>query len=307
MPILARRLFECVDLLDAGQRAVLGVAIALGATIAVFTPFPAHSWLSYSRRGDSAGLSITSPTSTFNIRRSIVDGMTGSRIASLRERIDTTDLGALVVVLAALHVTTDGALESMISVFGALLTVPLFSWVLEAADIDDATAALLLGSVVAALGVGAVVFGGSIWIGTGALAVGCWLVLDTVYESRTGTGESTAVETETGTGTDEGEDAGDITEAEMYTLVGHSRWVIEALQEASRPLSAAELRERTGLTNNELEDVLEIARENGTVERVGNGYVVDESELGGVAFGRGIVRGVGGRLLRPFRLFRPSE
>ncbi|WP_276253778.1 hypothetical protein [Halomontanus rarus] len=229
--------------------------------------------------------------------------MTGSRIASLRERIDTTDLGVLVVLLAALYVTTDGALESMTSVFGALLAVPLFKWVLEAADIDDTTAGLLLGSVVAALGVGAVIFEESIWIGTGALAVGCWLVLDTVYESRTGNGEPTAVET----GTDEGEDADDITEAEMYTLMGHSQWVIEALQEASRPLSAAELRERTGLTDDELEDVLEITRDNGTVERVGNGYVVDESELGGVAFVRGIVRSVGSRLLRPLRLFRPSE
>lgn len=229
--------------------------------------------------------------------------MTGSRIASLRERIDTTDLAALVVLLAALYVTTDGALESMTSVFGLLLAVPLFRWMLDAADIDDATAGLLLGSVVAALGVGAVVFEGSVWIGAGALAVGCWLVLDTVYESRTDNGQSTAVET----GTDEGEDADDITEAEMYTLMGHSQWVIEALQEASRPLSAAELRERTGLTDDELEDVLEITRDNGTVERVGNGYVVDESELGGVAFVRGIVRSVGGRLLRPFRLFRPSR
>lgn len=220
--------------------------------------------------------------------------MTRSRIASLRERIDTTDLGALVVLLTVLYVTTDGVLESMTSVFGLLLAVPVFGWVLETVDVSDTAAGLLLGSIVAALGVAAIVFDGSVRIGAGAVAVGCWVVLDTVYESRNG--ESTATET--------GED--DITEAEMYTLMGHSQWVIEALQEASRPLSAAELRERTGLTDDELEDVLEIAQDNGTVERVGNGYVVDESELGGVAFVRGIVRSVGGRLLRPFRLFRPS-
>ncbi|MCU4740067.1 hypothetical protein [Natronoglomus mannanivorans] len=221
--------------------------------------------------------------------------MTGSRIASLRDRLDTTDLVALVVLLAVVYATTDGTLESVSSMLVLLVLVPVFRWVLEFLEIGDTTAGLLLGSLVAALGAGAVVVDGSLWIGAGLFAVGCWLVLDTIYESKHG--DQTA--------RTDPED--DITEAEMYTLMGHSQWVLEALQEASRPLSAKELRERTGLTEDELEATLEITQGNGTVDRVGNGYVVDESELGGVAFVRGIVRSIGARIFRPFRLFRPSK
>lgn len=222
--------------------------------------------------------------------------MTGS-VSALREgleRFDTVDLGSLVVLLVVLSVAFDGTLESIARILVLVLAVSAVVRGLERADVGDPVWGVLAGSVVAAPGVAALV-GGSNGVGALCLAVGCWLALDSIYESRHGEPSETEPVDE------------DISEAEMYTLLGHSRWVVEALREASRPLTADELRARTGLTEAELEEVLEITWENGTVERVGNGYVVDESELGGVAFVRGIVYGAGRRLLRPLRLFRPSR
>ena len=57
---------------------------------------------------------------------------------------------------------------------------------------------------------------------------------------------------------------------------------------------------------NDFERLLEMNGESGPIDRVGDGYVIDESELGAVAFARILVRAIGGRLLRPFRLFRPA-
>ncbi|WP_207588583.1 hypothetical protein [Halomontanus rarus] len=175
VPILARRLFERVDLSAAGQRAVFGVAITLGATIAVFTVFPAHSWLA-----------------------------------------------------------------------------PV------------------------------------------AAATGGWIVLDAVYASRVRErDEHTAVK---------GWSA-----RTALTRASRSRAVVDALETASRPLTAEELQERTALPVDELEATLELVRENGTVERIGTGYVVDERERRTMTIVREIVSGVGGRVLRPFRLFGPSR
>lgn len=223
--------------------------------------------------------------------------MTVPDVASVRDRLDSVDIVSFAILALVIHASTDGAGEVLLSVAVLAVAMPVFGWLFDAANIGDVGARLLLGSLVAALGVAALVRGESPLVGAGALAVGCWFVLDACYEHRHGdpTGEGAA------DGTDE-----DFSEAEMYTLMGHGQWVLEELREASRPLTAAELRARTGLTEAELEDVLEMTLGNGTVERVGNGYAVDETELGGVAFVRGIVRTVGGRLLRPFRVFRPS-
>lgn len=175
VPALARRLFERVDLSVAGQRAVFGVAIALGTTIAVFTVFPAHSWL------------------------------------------------ALV-----------------------------------------------------------------------ALAIGGWIVLDAMYAFRVGERDERTAD-------------GSRSAVTALTRTDHSRSVVDALETASRPLTAEELQERTALPDDDLEATLEVVRENGTVERIGTGYVVDERERRRLTVAREILSGVGGRLLRPFRLFGPSR
>lgn len=119
---------------------------------------------------------------------------------------------------------------------------------------------------------------------------GCWFVLDTLYEYRHGEPSDPDPA--------EGDEVPSM--VEMQALGTHGQWVLETLREADHPLTAAEVRDRTGLTEDEFADVL--VEDNGTVEPVGNGYVIDESamELSG------FVRSVGGRLLRPVRLFRPS-
>lgn len=93
---------------------------------------------------------------------------------------------------------------------------------------------------------------------------------------------------------------------ELYRYGEYNRWLLEELRTADRPLTAAEIRSRTGLTEDDFERLLESHGESGPIECVGNGYVIDESEHGAVAFVRNLVRTVGGRLLRPFRVFRPA-
>ncbi|WP_226040902.1 hypothetical protein [Natrinema sp. DC36] len=87
-----------------------------------------------------------------------------------------------------------------------------------------------------------------------------------------------------------------------WVFVAVGGWLLEELREADRPLTKTELCNRTGLLEDDFERLLEIHGESGSIERVGNGYAIDESEMG---IG-GVARMVGRRLLRPIRLIRPA-
>lgn len=218
--------------------------------------------------------------------------MTESVVAEVRDRITPPGIVGTAVVAAVFYGLGHG--ETAIALFvGVVIGVPIVGAVFDGVRLGRTTAGVAFGSFVAVAGAMAVLDNGS-WFGAVFLAAGTWIVLDTLFDYRHG--EPAGAEPEAG---DEEED---ISTAEMHTLGAHGRWVLETLREADRPLTAEEIRSRAGLTADEFSDVLEILEGNGTVEPVGNGYVIDESAMGMSGF----VRSVGGRLLRPVRLFRPS-
>ncbi|MFC4986612.1 hypothetical protein [Saliphagus infecundisoli] len=218
--------------------------------------------------------------------------MAESIVAAARDRMPLSEIVgavAIAVVLSSL-----GYEETAIVPLLGVVLRPIATRAFDALDLGLTSLRILFGIFVAVAGASALSDGGeSVWLGAVLLVAGSWLVLDTLYEYRHGEPtEPVSVEKE--------EDEPSM--AEMQALGAHGRWVLETLQEADRPLTAGEIRTRTGLTEDELADVFEILEGNGTVEPMGTGYVIDESAMGLTGF----VRSIGGRLLRPVRLFGPS-
>lgn len=220
--------------------------------------------------------------------------MTSETEGRFGDRPSIAELVGLIAVAGLLYfaVGVDGTAVG--ALLGFVIGRPLVAELLAGFDVGPTASRVAFSGIVALAG-GAVLVaaGSSVPVGVGVIAIGCWLLLDSLYEHRHG--DLTR---------DEG---ADLSEEEAYATLGYSQWVVEALREADRLLSTAELRERAGLTRDELDEVLAMAQESGVVERAGNGYVVNESELGGIAAVRGAIRSVGSRLVRPLRLFRPSR
>ncbi|WP_440765893.1 hypothetical protein [Natronorubrum sp. DTA7] len=216
-------------------------------------------------------------------------------VARFRDGIDAPDLVGAVVLLGALYAL--GLESSAVAVvLGIVVVAPLVRAVVDAAELDigPALATVLLGSIVLAAG-GYGVLTDDSWLGPALAIVGAWIVLDGIDAWRNGAPSD-----------ERNEDEEDMSNDELFLLGEHNRWLIEVLREADRPLTADEIQSRTGLAESDFERLLETHGESGPIERVGNGYVIDENEMGAVAMARHVVRSVGGRLLRPLRLFRPS-
>ncbi|WP_121742313.1 hypothetical protein [Natronorubrum halophilum] len=215
-------------------------------------------------------------------------------IASLlRDRFETSDVVGALALVAVLGVLGVGA-----DAIGVLLVVVLVSPLAEPAldrlDIHPGLAGVAFGGFAVAAGV-VQLRGGNGPVGSGFLAVGAWICLDGVDRWRRGDAASGRTD-----------DDDDVSKREVFLIGEHNRWLLEELREADRPLTAEEIQSRTGLTEDDFERLLKYHGEPGPIERAGNGYTINEDEMGGVAFVRNLVRTVGGRLLRPFRLFRPS-
>lgn len=211
-------------------------------------------------------------------------------------RYELEDIALVGVAAVLLYSAVTGALSSFASVLGAAAVPTLAKHLFERVDLSAAGQRAVFGVVIALGATIAVftVFPAHSWLAPVAVAIGGWIVLDAVYASRVSE-------------RDEHTAAGSWSAVTALTRTGHSRSVVDALETASRPLTAEELQERTGLADDDLEATLEVVRENGTVERIGTGYAVDERERRAMTVVREIVSGVGGRILRPLRLFGPSR
>ncbi|WP_254763465.1 hypothetical protein [Natrinema marinum] len=214
------------------------------------------------------------------------------RIAGrLRKSIDASDIAAVAflgVVLSAFGLEP----VEIATVVSAVVVGPMIADAASgASDIDSAP-----GLAELAFGVLCVVAGvvhlrsASSWLGWVFVAVGGWLCLDGVYARRAAGDDPTTARED------------DVTEGEVYLAGLHNRWLLTELREADRPLTKAELCDRTGLLEDDFERLLELHGESGPIERVGTGYAIDEREMGT----GGIARAVGRRLYRPIRLFRPA-
>ncbi|WP_222919440.1 hypothetical protein [Natrinema sp. SYSU A 869] len=219
--------------------------------------------------------------------------MVPESVTQFRNRIDRSDIVATVVlvgVLTVLGVDVNG----IAMVLGVVVAAPLVEAALDRADIDAALAWLCFGLFAVAAGV-VELRAGNHWFGGSLFAIGCWICLDGVYAWRSGSAA------------DQGGDTAkddDMTKNDVLLVSQHNRWLLEELREADRPLTKAEICDRTGLMDDDFERLLEFHDESSPIERIGNGYALDEDEMGASAFVRNTTRTVGGRIFRPFRLFR---
>ncbi|WP_226481767.1 hypothetical protein [Natrinema amylolyticum] len=216
-------------------------------------------------------------------------------VTQLRDRIDRSDIVAIVVLIGVLSVLGVDVNE-ITMVLGVVVAAPLGEAALDRADIDPALAWLCFGLFAVAGGV-VQLRASSYWFGGSLFAIGCWICLDGIDAWRNGPAAETAGNTTAGD---------DLTRDEALLVSHHNRWLVEELREADRPLTKRELCDRTGLTDDDFECLLEVHDESSPIERIGNGYVLDEDAMGPAAAVRSLVGSIGGRLLRPFRLLRPN-
>ncbi|SEQ43594.1 hypothetical protein [Natrinema salaciae] len=211
-------------------------------------------------------------------------------LAWLRDRIDPSDI-VVTVGLAVFLFVMGLEINAIATVFGIVIAAPLGEAAVDRFDIDPALAWIALGTFAVAGGIVQLRESGT-WFGGSLVAVGCWICLDGLYAWRNV--DATA------------RDDDDMTKDEVRLVSQHNRWLLEELREADRPLTKAEICDRTGLLEDDFERLLEIHGDSGPIERVGNGYAIDDAEMGAGPFVRKILQTVGSRLLRPVRLFRPA-
>lgn len=123
----------------------------------------------------------------------------------------------------------------------------------------------------------------SLLVGGALTVIAGWLALDALYDLRHGIDRS-----------DEHHEVNEMDYGEFMLTSQHGSLVVQALRE--RPMTVPEIAEATDLTESRVEEALSMMEETRVVNRFGNGYTVDERELGATGFVRGIVRRIG----RPF-------
>lgn len=212
-------------------------------------------------------------------------------VGRLREAIDASDVAAVVLLGVVFSVFGLEPVEIAMLVSAVVVGPVIADAVSDGTDTDPRPGLAEITFGVLCIVTGVVhLRSASSWLGWVFVAVGGWLCLDGVYAWRAeGEVPTTARED-------------DVSKDEVYIAGLHNCWLLEELREADRPLTKAELCERTGLMEADFERLLEVHGESGPIERVGTGYVIDEREMGA----GGVARTVGRRLCRPIRLFRPA-
>ncbi|ELY74474.1 hypothetical protein [Natrinema pallidum] len=212
-------------------------------------------------------------------------------VTRLRDCIDSVDVAVAAVDTGA--AVDLGVAPSVIgSILGIVVGRAVFEAALDEFDVDPALCWLAFGMVAVAAGI-VQLRAGSRWVGPALLAAGCWICLDGLAARRM---DDDTAET----------DEPDLTNDEYHLVTLHSRWLLAALREADRPLTKAELCDRTGLMEPDFDRVLETHDGSSPIKRVGNGYVLNEDETGILAAVRTALGLVWGRLVRPVGLLNSS-
>ena len=220
-------------------------------------------------------------------------------VRRIPERVDLGGIVPLLTIAAAFsllgfEVTRWDVVGSIV---GVVILAPIIGTLLERYEIDLGLLVIAFGLLVGWGGFRHLQDGAS-WLGWPLLVLGGWLCLDGLYAWKHGDAADR--------GDDADDESDELSNAEVRRLAKHNRRVVEALRDADRPLTAADLRARTGLEADDLERVLARHDEPGPIDRIGNGYVLEERDAGLVAAVRTAARLLRGRLFRPFRLLRPS-
>ena len=127
---------------------------------------------------------------------------------------------------------------------------------------------------------------GALWLPVGVALFGAWLLADAaadLYHGRTG----------------ETEGPPEPSSGELMLLMSHAHLVSSELEDG--PRTVPELATACDLTESRIEETLAYLTDAGVVSADGDRYVLQEENTGVVAFLRGVVTGLVGRITRPFR------
>lgn len=219
--------------------------------------------------------------------------MAQSFVQTLRTELGFENPIAFALVLASLFFATDVAWTTVAAIPVTLIGLAALRAGLTSIGAPQYTSGIVVGSVVSVVcGVAAVV-DGSWALGLLALAGG-WLCLDSLYDRRHGI--------ERPRRTDDPMD--DYSMREGMQFMADAGVIVEALRESPVSLTPVQIGDRTTLSVEEVESVLEDLDDDSVIEHVGTDrYTVDERKLGV----SGLARDAVSRLVRPLSALVPRR
>ena len=197
-------------------------------------------------------------------------------------------LGAFVAVL---YLAFDYTIDGIVAVCIALVAAELVGVAADADAVPDRHVKAALGAFVLADSmVLAVAFAhsgdGALWLPACTFLAGAWFIADAAADARTGTSPDPHPEVDS--------------RSDVMQTMKHANRVATALEDG--PLTREQLHDACDLDPDAVDDALAVSTEQGIIVRDGDRYQLDRSELGTVAFVRGLVTAPVDRVLRPARV-----
>ncbi|MFB6179661.1 MAG: hypothetical protein ABEI77_08060 [Halorientalis sp.] len=210
---------------------------------------------------------------------------------AVRDRLTLRQGLYVLGLLAILRLVLDVPWKNVLVIVVAIVVFEAIGVARVLPGVDERYFGFLLGAIVLGLGIVDLWRAREGGVGVLAVAVGCWIVLDTLYNFRAGhhPGDSSAADT----------DSSDVL---MRIQVGHL--VADELKDG--PRTVPELAAACDLTESRVRDALEYHERAGTAYEQGEQWHLDESNTGLWAFVRNNARRILARIARPFRLFVPN-
>ncbi|WP_227134481.1 hypothetical protein [Halorubellus salinus] len=210
---------------------------------------------------------------------------------SARQRFTARRLLGLGAFVAVLYAFLDYTVDGIVAVCIALAAVELVGAATDTDAIPDRHVKTLVGAVVLVGSVAlAVAFtragDGELWLPAATALAGAWFLADAAADARSD---------------DSADPLDDVdSRSDVMETLNHANRVATALEDG--PLTREELHDACDLDPERVDDALDVGTEQGIVVHDGDRYELDRSELGTVAFVRGLVTAPVRRVLRPARV-----
>ncbi|MFC6952778.1 hypothetical protein [Halorubellus litoreus] len=212
-------------------------------------------------------------------------------LRSARERFTARRLLGLAAFVVVLYALLDFTVDGIVSVCIGLAAVELVGVVTDADAVPDRHVKAGIGAVVL---VGSVVLAvefartgdGELWLPVYTFLAGAWFLADATADARTGTNPDPLEDVDS--------------RSDVMATLKHANRIATALEDG--PLTRSELHDACDLDPDAVDDALAITTKQGIVVRDDERYRLDRSELGTVAFLRGLLTRPIRRIVRPARV-----
>lgn len=210
---------------------------------------------------------------------------------SARQRFTARRLLGFVAFVAVLYAFLDFTVDGIVAVCIGLAAVELVGVATDADVVPDrhvkagVGAFVLVGSVALAVAF-ARTGDGELWLPACTFLAGAWFLADAAADARTGTSPDPLEDVDS--------------RSDVMSKLKHANRITTALDDG--PLTREELHDACDLDPECVDDALAISTKQGIVVRDGERYRLDRSELGTVAFLRGLLTAPVRRVVRPARV-----